>query len=90
MTEVLSARLEQLRAGAEPTGGDPSAPRPEQHGRTTGSPVSPATSSRPFSPPPRGTPDQRGRPKGECTQELPRARRTGSVRRARGGEAVCR
>lgn len=67
MTEVLSARLEQLRTGAEPTGGDPSALRPEQHGRTTGSPVSPATSSQPFSPPPHGTPDQRGRPKGDRT-----------------------
>ncbi|WP_458247660.1 hypothetical protein [Streptomyces sp. MAI_2237] len=67
VTEVLSARREQLRAGAEPTSGDPSALRPEQHGRTTGSPVSPATSPQPSSPPPHGTPDQRGKPKGDRT-----------------------
>ncbi|MER8007547.1 hypothetical protein [Streptomyces sp. NPDC094149] len=67
VTEVLSARLEQLRAGAEPTGGDPTALRPEQHGRTTGSPVSPATSPQPSSAPPHGTPDQRGKPKGDRT-----------------------
>ncbi|MEU6255774.1 hypothetical protein [Streptomyces sp. NPDC047043] len=65
ITALLSARLEQLRTGAEPTSGSPGALRPEQHGRHAGSPVSPATSSQPFSPPPHGTPDQRGRPKGD-------------------------
>lgn len=30
VTEVLTARLEQLEAGAEPTSGDPGALRPEQ------------------------------------------------------------
>ncbi|MHC3469890.1 hypothetical protein ACYF6T_14350 [Streptomyces sp. 7R007] len=67
VTELLSARLEQLEAGAEPTTGDPGALRPEQAGRHGGSPVSPATSPQPFSPPPHGTPDQRGKPKGDRT-----------------------
>ncbi|MFR0354676.1 hypothetical protein [Streptomyces sediminimaris] len=65
--DLLSARLEQLAPGAEPTTGDPGALRPEQHGSRAGSPVSPATSSPPFSPPPHGTPDQRGKPKGNRT-----------------------
>ncbi|MGW0842405.1 hypothetical protein ACWD26_19950 [Streptomyces sp. NPDC002787] len=65
VTQLLTARLDQLRAGAEPTSGDPDALRPEQHGRSSGSPVSPATSPQPMSPPPHGTPDQRGRPKGD-------------------------
>lgn len=65
VTELLATRLEQLHAGAEPTSGDPGALRPESGVRHGGSPVSPATSARPFSPPPHGTPDQRGRPKGD-------------------------
>ncbi|MPY60857.1 hypothetical protein [Streptomyces spongiae] len=68
VTELLSARLEQLHSGAEPTSGDRGAVRPEGSGRPrTGSPVSPATSPQPHSPPPHGTPDQRGRPKGNRT-----------------------
>lgn len=67
VTEVLTARLEQLEAGAEPTSGDPQALRPEQRAGQAGSPVSPVTSSQPFSPPPHGTPDQRGKPKGDRT-----------------------
>ncbi|CAL9643733.1 hypothetical protein [Streptomyces sp. Tu 3180] len=67
VTELLTARLEQLRAGAEPTSGDPGALRPEQGSSRTGSPVSPATSPQPFSPPPHGTPDQFGKPKGDRT-----------------------
>ncbi|WP_309058571.1 hypothetical protein [Streptomyces sp.] len=67
VTELLSARLEQLHAGAEPTSGDPGGLRPEQGASRTGSPVSPATSPQPFSPPPHGTPDQRGKPKGDRT-----------------------
>ncbi|MDL2074859.1 hypothetical protein QNN03_00240 [Streptomyces sp. GXMU-J15] len=65
VTEVLTTRLDQLRAGAEPTSGDPGALRPEQGEGRRGSPVSPAASAHPFSPPPHGTPDQRGRPKGD-------------------------
>ncbi|MEU3147161.1 MULTISPECIES: hypothetical protein [unclassified Streptomyces] len=63
--ELLAARLDQLRTGSEPTSGDPGALRPEQGAGRTGSPVSPATSPQPFGPPPHGTPDQRGRPKGD-------------------------
>ncbi|MDC0769047.1 hypothetical protein [Streptomyces sp. HD] len=65
VTEVLATRLEQLQAGAEPTSGDPGALRPESGVRRAGSPVSPATSPQPFGPPPHGTPDQRGKPKGD-------------------------
>jgi hypothetical protein len=67
VTELLTSRLEQLEAGAEPTSGDPGALRPEQSQQHTGSPVSPATSPQPHSPPPHGTPDQRGKPKGDRT-----------------------
>src|SRR5690606_5799641 len=67
VTELLSARLEQLRAGAEPTSGDPGALRPETGAARGGSPVTPATSPQPFGPPPHGTPDQRGKPKGDRT-----------------------
>ncbi|WP_151773890.1 hypothetical protein [Streptomyces abyssomicinicus] len=64
-TQVLSARLDQLRNGAEPTAGDPSGLRPEQGHAAGGSPVSPRTSAQPHNPPPHGTPDQRGKPKGD-------------------------
>jgi hypothetical protein len=67
VTELLTARLEQLQGGAEPTSGDPGALRPESAARRSGSPVSPATSPEPHSPPPHGTPDQRGKPKGDRT-----------------------
>lgn len=67
VTELLAARLDQLRSGAEPTSGDPGALRPESGEGRSGSPVSPATSPQPFSPPPHGTPDQRGKPKGDRT-----------------------
>ncbi|MET8244376.1 hypothetical protein ABZV31_08025 [Streptomyces sp. NPDC005202] len=67
VTEVLTSRLEQLQSGAQPTQGNPAALRPEQAGSHAGSPVTPATSPQPFSPPPHGTPDQRGKPKGDRT-----------------------
>ncbi|MEV7793346.1 hypothetical protein [Streptomyces sp. NPDC087512] len=67
VTEMLGARLEQLRSGAQPSSGDPGALRPEQGRGRKGSPVTPATSPQPFSAPPHGTPDQRGRPKGDRT-----------------------
>lgn len=67
VTELLSARLDQLKSGAEPTSGHPGALRPEQHGHRSGSPVSPKTSPQPSSAPPHGTPDQRGKPKGDRT-----------------------
>ncbi|MER5297790.1 MULTISPECIES: hypothetical protein [Streptomyces] len=65
VTELLTARLEQLHAGAEPTSGDPAAFRPEQAQGHTESSVSPATTTaQPYSPPPHGTPDQPAKPKG--------------------------
>ncbi|PZT70133.1 hypothetical protein DN402_31300 [Streptomyces sp. SW4] len=67
VTELLANRLEQLRSGAEPSSGDPGAVRPEQSQGRTGSPVSPVTSPEPHSPPPHGTPDQFGKPKGDRT-----------------------
>ncbi|MEV5342591.1 hypothetical protein AB0K93_29520 [Streptomyces sp. NPDC052676] len=67
VTELLTARLEQLHSGAEPTSGDPSALRPEQAQGRAGSHVSPATAAQPFGPPPHGTPDQRGKPKSDRT-----------------------
>jgi hypothetical protein len=68
VVQVIRIRLDELAAGAEPTGGDPAAVRPEQRpglaGRTT---VSPDTAAEASHPPPHGTPDQRGRPKGNQT-----------------------
>ncbi|MBN0043735.1 hypothetical protein JS756_06360 [Streptomyces actuosus] len=68
VTEVLMSRLNQLRAGAEPTSGDPTALRPERSEPRAGAArpsTAPATSPRPFSPPPHGTPDRRGKPRSE-------------------------
>ncbi|MFF8594128.1 hypothetical protein ACF061_22285 [Streptomyces sp. NPDC015220] len=67
VAQVLTARLDQLQAGGRPTQGDPTAIRPEQGEGHAGSPVTPATSPQPSSPPPHGTPDQRGKPKGDRT-----------------------
>ncbi|MFF4394951.1 hypothetical protein [Streptomyces sp. NPDC001480] len=64
---LLEHRLEQLRSGAEPSSGDPLGLRPERGAGHTGSPVSPATSPMPSSPPPHGTPAQSGKPKGDRT-----------------------
>ncbi len=40
-TELLTARLEQLRSGARPSSGDPGAVRPEQGQGRSGSPCPP-------------------------------------------------
>ncbi|MET9804427.1 hypothetical protein [Streptomyces sp. NPDC006368] len=65
VVQVLTARKHQLDQGATPSGGDPTALRPEQaSGGRGGSRVSPATSPQPMSPPPHGTPAQSGKPKG--------------------------
>jgi hypothetical protein len=61
--EVLSARMAQLEAGHETSpGGAP--PPPPEDGRS-GSPVGPDTASEPVHPPPHGTPQQYGQPKGD-------------------------
>ncbi|MFC4469756.1 hypothetical protein ACFPH6_35535 [Streptomyces xiangluensis] len=67
VVEVIKARLAELASGAEPTGGDPTAVRPEQSPQRAGRTVSPATAAEATHPPPHGTPDQRGRPKGNQT-----------------------
>ncbi|PZH17641.1 hypothetical protein C1I97_04855 [Streptomyces sp. NTH33] len=76
VTEVPAARLAQLQAGGRPTQGDPAALRPEQGEGRADSPVTPATSPEPLGPPPHGTPDQRGKPKGNrsWTARGPRGR----------------
>jgi hypothetical protein len=61
--EVLSARLAQLEAGHEPSPGG--APPPPPEGTRSGSPVGPDTAGEPVHPPPHGTPQQFGRPKGD-------------------------
>jgi hypothetical protein len=47
--EVLRARLDELRAGAEPSGGDPSR-TPEVSGPEGGSPVQESTAAQPNTP----------------------------------------
>ncbi|NGN69939.1 hypothetical protein G5C51_39385 [Streptomyces sp. A7024] len=62
--EQLLFRLRELEAGARPTGGGaaPGSVAPPPDG---GSPVTPDTSAPSIHPPPHGTPDQPGRPKGD-------------------------
>jgi hypothetical protein len=61
--EVLSSRLAQLEAGHEPSPGG--APPPSADQSRNGSPVGPETAGEPVHPPPHGTPQQFGRPKGD-------------------------
>jgi len=62
--ELLAARQRQLEAGARPSpGGAP--PPAHGAGAAAGSPVRPSGSGEPYHPPPHGTPDQSGRPKGD-------------------------
>ncbi|ORT60773.1 hypothetical protein [Streptomyces sp. CB03238] len=68
VVQVITARKRQLDAGAPLSGGNPAASKPETAGHGQGgSRVSPATSPEPMSPPPHGTPDQQGKPKGDRT-----------------------
>jgi hypothetical protein len=65
VVNLLSRRLEALRNGAEPTGGDPLAETPEiQHAPPAGSPVSPATEGPPINPPSHGDPTNPAQPRG--------------------------
>lgn len=61
--ELLSARLSQLEAGEEPSPGG--APPPPPEASRGGSDVGPETAGEPVHPPPHGTPQQFGRPKGD-------------------------
>ncbi|MER7174839.1 alcohol dehydrogenase catalytic domain-containing protein [Streptomyces mesophilus] len=65
--ELLTERLRQVEHGSGPSGGNPAAPHPEHSRSRKGSTVTPATSPEPMSPPPHGTPDQSGKPKGDRT-----------------------
>lgn len=61
---VLEQRLEELRGGAEPSGGDPTAPAPEQAPAPEGgSNASPQTQGPPQNPPFQGVPGYSGQPK---------------------------
>ena len=54
---ALETRLEQLRSGAEPSGGSPQGMQPEQAPPPTGdAPAPPETQGPPVNPPPHGDP----------------------------------
>ncbi|MFF1403875.1 hypothetical protein [Streptomyces sp. NPDC058294] len=64
VVEALRARLQELREGAQPSGGSPLAPAPERApAPDTGSPVSPATTGPPMNPPAHGTPENPAQPR---------------------------
>ncbi|MEV5428036.1 hypothetical protein [Streptomyces sp. NPDC052701] len=62
--QVLRTRLEELREGAEPSGGSPLAPAPEHApAADTGSAVSPVTSGPAMNPPSHGAPENPAQPR---------------------------
>ncbi|WP_119726472.1 hypothetical protein [Thermomonospora amylolytica] len=62
--EVMQARLDQLDAGATPSGGSPDAPAPERAPAAEGgSRVTPATSGPPMNPPSQGDPTNPAQPR---------------------------
>ena len=64
VVQVLQRRLEALRAGAEPTGGDPTAVTPEiEHAPQTGSKVEPKTQGPQQNPPTGGDPTNPTQPR---------------------------
>jgi hypothetical protein len=64
VVEAMTHRLEQLNAGAEPSGGDPEAPQPEAAPAPAGgSPVSSAASGPPVNPPSHGDPTNPAQPR---------------------------
>ena len=61
---VMESRLSGLRAGAQPSGGDPSAPTPESASSADGgSKASEATSGPPVNPPSHGDPTNPAQPR---------------------------
>jgi len=64
VVEVLQARLDGLREGAEPSGGSPDAAAPEAAPpAAAGSPVSPATEGPKINPPSHGDPTNPAQPR---------------------------
>lgn len=62
---TLEARLQQLRSGAEPSGGAPDGLQPEQSPPPTGdAPASPDTQGPPVNPPSHGDPTNPSQPRG--------------------------
>ena len=62
--QMIEHRLDELRAGAEPSGGDPGAVAPElAPAAAGGSPVSPVTSGPPINPPTGGDPTNPAQPR---------------------------
>jgi hypothetical protein len=62
--EIMRARLEELRAGAQPSGGT-GQDGPDRPAPASATPaVRPETTAPPASPPPHGVPSQPARPKG--------------------------
>jgi len=64
VVQLLERRLEQLAAGAAPSGGSPTATTPEaEHAPQAGSPVTPATQGPPVNPPSQGVPTNPAQPR---------------------------
>jgi hypothetical protein len=64
VVQAMTHRLEELQAGAQPSGGDPGAPQPEHAAPPAGgSEVSEATSGPPMNPPSHGDPTNPAQPR---------------------------
>jgi hypothetical protein len=64
VVQAMTHRLDELRAGAQPSGGDPAAPQPEHAPAPAGgSEVSEATSGPPINPPSHGDPTNPAQPR---------------------------
>jgi hypothetical protein len=65
VVSAMTHRLDELKAGAQPSGGAPDAAQPEHAGAPAGgSEVSEATSGPPMNPPSHGDPTNPGQPRG--------------------------
>jgi hypothetical protein len=65
VVQLLEQRLEQLAAGAIPSGGSPTAATPEaEHAPQAGSLVTPETQGPPVNPPSQGVPTNPAQPRG--------------------------
>jgi hypothetical protein len=64
VVQAMTHRLDELRAGTQPSGGDPAAPQPEHAPAAAGgSQVSEATSGPPVNPPSQGDPTNPAQPR---------------------------